>query len=452
VSRGYLGAVTGNVRRAAAFAVVGGLSLLAPVVAGRVSTTVLTAVTTVPFVAVAVGALYLVDGGRLFDLFARPGDYEERRLYGLAGFAMAAAGLGLLATAFGLPVGVFVASVLLLAVGSLAQAAARGAGAGPFPATAAFTGGAFLAGSGAALAVTLLEGGRPDVALAAFLGATGALSAALLRSVLFERDDPLVMVSTALLLWGLVELGVAAGTTQVAVGVVVTVGFGIVAYALGTASIQGMLTGVLLALFAIVLGGYGWFALLITFFGLGGLSTKYRYEEKLDRDIAEENDGARGSGNVLANAAVGLVAVLAFAASDAAGLPPELFRLAFAGSVATAMADTLSSELGGLYDDPRLVTTLRPVPPGTDGAITLQGEVAGLVGAGIIAGIAAIFFGLGPLPTLLVVAAGFVGMTVDSLLGATLEGGRLGNGGVNLLATLAGAVTAAALALPLVWP
>ncbi|MFB6205084.1 MAG: TIGR00297 family protein, partial [Haloglomus sp.] len=221
------------------------------------------------------------------------------------------------------------------------------------------------------------------------------------------------------------------------------------AFALGTASLTGMLTGVLLALLAIVLGDYGWFALLITFFGLGGLSSKYRYEEKRARGIAEANEGARGSGNVLANSAVALVAVVFFAASGRVGVPPELFRFAFAGSVATAMADTLSSEIGGLFDEPRLITTFERVEPGTDGAVTWQGELAGVVGAAVIGGIAALFFNLGPVATAVVVAGGFAGTLADSLLGATLEGPLLGNQGVNLLATLAGAVVSAALALAL---
>jgi len=38
-------------------------------------------------------------------------------------------------------------------------------------------------------------------------------------------------------------------------------------------------------------------------------------------------------------------------------------------------------------------------------------------------------------------------MTVDSILGATLEGGRVGNQTVNFLGTLAGAIVSAALAL-----
>jgi uncharacterized membrane protein len=81
--------------------------------------------------------------------------------------------------------------------------------------------------------------------------------------------------------------------------------------------------------------------------------------------------------------------------------------------------------------------------------VTWQGELAGIAGAGVIAGIAAVAFELGPTATLVVLLGGFVGMTVDSLLGATLEGHTLGNQSVNLLATLAGAVAGALLAVGL---
>jgi uncharacterized protein (TIGR00297 family) len=427
--------------------VVGALSLLVPALVGRVGDPAATAAATLPFVLITAAALYVVDEGRLFDLLARPGDYEERRLFGLAGFALAAAGLALLATQFGLPPEAFVAGVVVLVSGNLLQAVARASGANPFLAVGAFAAGGTVGGAGGLVVVGVLTGAPLSPSLLVFLAASGALFAALLRSMLFERDDPLVMLSGTLFLWGLLELGVVVGPTRVAFGVVVTVLLGYVAYALETASLEGMLTGVLLALLAIVLGGYGWFALLVTFFGLGGLASKFRYEEKARRGIAEDNEGVRGSGNVLANSSVALVAVLAFAASGAVGLPPELFRFAFAGSVATAMADTFSSEIGGLYDDPRLVTTLERVDPGTDGAVTWQGEVAGLLATGVVAGIAAVFFDLGAVVAATVVLAGFLGMTLDSILGATLEGGALDNQSVNFLATLGGAVAGALLAL-----
>jgi uncharacterized protein (TIGR00297 family) len=182
----------------------------------------------------------------------------------------------------------------------------------------------------------------------------------------------------------------------------------------------------------------------VTFFGLGGLASKYRYEEKLDRGIAQENDGARGGGNVLANSAVALVAVVGYAASGLAGIDASPFRFAFAGAVAAALADTFSSEFGGLFDAPRLVTTLERVEPGTDGAVTWQGAIAGLVGSAVIGGLGGVFFGFTSAAVALVAVTGFAGMMIDSVLGATLEGSRLDNQSVNLLATLSAGLLAAA--------
>jgi uncharacterized membrane protein len=48
---------------------------------------------------------------------------------------------------------------------------------------------------------------------------------------------------------------------------------------------------------------------------------------------------------------------------------------------------------------------------------------------------------------LVVAVAGLSGMTMDSLLGATLEGDALGNQSVNFLATLTGAFVGASLAV-----
>ncbi|MFB6117300.1 TIGR00297 family protein [Halosegnis sp.] len=442
-----------DLQRAVAFAAVGLCSLAAPAVEGGPTARTAAVLAAVPFLAVAGYALFLADRGRAFDLFARRGDYEEGRLFGLGGFALAGAGLSALAAGSSLPAPVVAMAVFALTGGRIATVAVGSRLSHEFLATAAFGVGALLWGLVGAYAALVVEAGgalivpaSPAPTLLVFLAATAAVGAGLLRAMLFERDDPLVLVSVSLLLWLFVALDVAVPPLRLAIGLAVTVLLGYVAYALGTASVPGMLTGVLLALFAIVLGGYGWFALLVTFFGLGGLAAKYRYEEKAARGIAEDNEGARGSGNVLANSAAALGAVVAFTASQ--GVVPAAapaFRFAYAGAVAAALADTFSSEFGGLFDHPRLVTTLEPVAPGTDGAVTWQGELFGLLGAGIIAGLAAIAFDLGPAAAGVVLLGGFVGMTVDSLLGATIEGDRLGNQGVNFLATLSGAVASGAL-------
>ena len=299
------------------------------------------------------------------------------------------------------------------------------------------------------------------VAAAVVVGAVSVSTAVVVRSLVYERDAHLTVVVVAIAAWGLTAIGAPPSPLGAVAAVVATAGLGAAAYALGAASVTGMVAGALVLLLTVVLGGVGWFLALTTFYALGGLVSRYRFDEKAARGVAQENAGARGTGNVAANSAVALVSVVGFAATAGdAGTLSVAFALAFAGAVATAMADTLSSEVGGLFDRPRLVTTLRPVPAGTDGAVTWQGEVAGVAGAalvglvvaaetpawGAVVGTAA---PVDPTAALVVALAGVGGMTVDSLLGAAVEGDRVGNETVNFLATLSGAVVAVALGVGL---
>ena len=98
--------------------------------------------------------------------------------------------------------------------------------------------------------------------------------------------------------------------------------------------------------------------------------------------------------------------------------------------------------------DPVLITSFEPVPKGTNGGITLLGEVASL-GASAAIALSALLLGIGDLRLLLFVTlAGFAGSNVDSLVGALFENrGYVGNAGTNLIATLAGGLMALALVL-----
>ncbi|WP_435069028.1 DUF92 domain-containing protein [Haloplanus sp. C73] len=434
--------MTSPLRRAGGFAAVGTLALAAPEL-GKAAAA--------PFAIVALLAAFVIDDGPVFELFARAQDRRDGQLNGLAGFALAATGLAILSTAprESMPTEVFVAAILVVAYGNVGARAVERLWSDPGRSVAGFSFAAFLAAAAGQLVIAWTVGRAPAPAAVVFLAAAGALVAALLRSMLYERDDPIVLLSTGLLLWLFHTIGVDAGVVAVGAALLVTVALGYVSYRTGTASVPGMVTGVLLGLLTIVFGGVGWFAILIAFFGIGGLSAKYRYAEKNKRGVAEDNEGARGSGNVLGNAAVALVAVIGFAASANLQMDATLFRFAFTGSLAAAMSDTLSSEIGVLFDEPRLITTLERVDPGTDGGITWQGYVVGVVGAGLVAAVAvAVFtFDAPALAALTVVAGGVAGMTVDSVLGATLEGGRVGNQTVNFFGTLAGAVASAALAV-----
>jgi uncharacterized protein (TIGR00297 family) len=436
--------VTSTLRRAGGFAAVGTLALAAPELGQAAAA---------PFAIVALLAAFVVDEGPLFDLFARPQDRRDGRLNGLAGFSLAATGLALLATVprQSIPLSIYVATVFILCYGNLGARLVEERSSDPFRSAAGFVAGAFVAAFGGQVAVvSMLDASvMPVLPALAFVASSGALVAALLRSMLYERDDPLVLLTTGFLLWLFATLTDGVATAEITVAIAVTAILGYLSYALGTASVPGMLTGVLLGLLTIVFGGFGWFAVLIAFFAIGGLSSKFRYDQKAERGVAEDNEGARGSGNVLGNAAVALVAVIGYAAGAHLPVDPTLFRFAFTGSLAAAMSDTLSSEIGVLFDRPRLITTFERVDPGTDGGVTWQGYLAGVVGAVVVGGVAVSLFSFAS-PTFAAVAivgGGVAGMTVDSVLGATLEGGRIGNQAVNFAGTLAGALTSVSLAL-----
>lgn len=219
--------------------------------------------------------------------------------------------------------------------------------------------------------------------------------------------------------------------------VVVTAAFAALAYALGMVSAGGAVGGLVIG--TIIYAGLGpqGFAILALFVVGGSALTRLGYQIKHRTGTAQERGGRRGAKNALANCAVAtLCAVLA----PLTGY--EAFTAAFVGSLGAAFADTAESEVGQLYSRaPRLVTTLRPVPPGTDGAVSLPGTLAGVVVALLTATLG---FSLGMLEsataTLLVALAAFLGTVGDSLVGALAR--RAGNELTNVLCTLVAALLA----------
>lgn len=122
-------------------------------------------------------------------------------------------------------------------------------------------------------------------------------------------------------------------------------------------------------------------------------------------------------------------------------LAPMSFMVAALAALVEAAADTVSSELGKvLSSQPRMITSLRKAEPGTDGAISWGGTLAGITAAGIVA-IVGTYALRGDLFMFIVSCAGGVfGLFFDSLLGATMERrGWINNDMVNFLSTASAA-------------
>jgi len=215
------------------------------------------------------------------------------------------------------------------------------------------------------------------------------------------------------------------------------------AYALHTVNASGAAMGFVLGSTVYAAGSPGAFALLLLFFVVGSAATRVGYRKKLAAGIAQEEGGARSWRHAVANA--GGPALLALGSA----LTPyrDLFLVGVAGALATATGDTVSSEMGKAFGRRTfLLTSFRPVPPGTVGAVSLEGTLAGTAGV-LLASAAAVLLEVISLAAVPWVAvAGFLAFMLEGYLGALFETrGLLSNEQVNFANTVMGAGLAMAL-------
>ena len=174
---------------------------------------------------------------------------------------------------------------------------------------------------------------------------------------------------------------------------------------------------------------------LTLFFGLGTFVSQWKVQKKRELGVAQEKGGQRTIVNALSNG--GMAGFCGFLAWY---FPNEhlMFELMMVTSVAAATSDTFSSELGNIYGSRYFnILTFKTDRRGKDGVISLEGTLAGLVGAFLIAINYAFFEGWSTY-VIWIIAGGMLGNFMDSLLGATLQQrGWLDNHQVNLVNTIA---------------
>jgi uncharacterized protein (TIGR00297 family) len=204
----------------------------------------------------------------------------------------------------------------------------------------------------------------------------------------------------------------------------------------------------------LVWGTLGWQGYLVVmfYFLVGSAVTRVGMEQKQAEGIAEKRSGARGPENVWGSALTG--ALCAVGTIFVAGFYQKLLLLAYIASFSTKLSDTSASEVGKAYGKRTfLITTLQPVARGTEGAISLEGTLAGFVAS---AAIAFVGWGVGLIDLTGVafcVVSAFIATNLESVIGATLQSkfDWMTNEVVNVINTLIGAIAAGLLALTWRW-
>ena len=242
-------------------------------------------------------------------------------------------------------------------------------------------------------------------------------------------------------------------TPATAKGLAICAAFGLLVWLLRAATPPAALAGFLLT-FCIYLGTVeqpngSWFhtALLpgLALFLLAFAATRFRRGRKERIGLAESRRG-RAASQVAANMGVAALAGVAMPAHLPLLSSPHSRALIvpLIAALAEAAADTVSSEVGqAIGGVPVLITTLKRLPPGTDGAVSFPGTVAGSLAAAVLVLTAMPTLHLDPGQATVAWTAAICGLFADSIIGATLERrGWLNNDAVNFLSTAIAALLA----------
>ena len=229
------------------------------------------------------------------------------------------------------------------------------------------------------------------------------------------------------------------------VWIIVNTVLALLGYFLKTVDVSGLIAGWLIGNIIIV-GSPALYVALLAFFVVGTLCTRLGYARKSADGLAQEKGGRRGAEHAFANA--GVAAICAIAYWRGLGLVPLFMGIA---ALATAAADTAGSEIGQLWGRRAFMPlTFRRAERGKDGAVSIEGTLAGLFGALIVAfaGVAIAVHRLRPgfmgsveidkaRAVIVLALCGFLGSYLESIGGAYLP--RIPNTTMNFLNTAIGA-------------
>ncbi len=195
----------------------------------------------------------------------------------------------------------------------------------------------------------------------------------------------------------------------------------------------------------IVWGTLNWqgYVVVMFYFLVGSAVTKIGMAQKEAEGIAEKRSGMRGPENVWGSALTATLCAIATLFVDSPF--KELLILGYVASFATKLSDTTASEVGKAYGKTTfLITNFQPVPRGTEGAVSLEGTLAGIVGSIAIAFVGWAVGLINLYGIIICIIAAFIATNIESVIGATIQSrfNWLTNEVVNFFNTAIGAIVA----------
>jgi hypothetical protein len=196
----------------------------------------------------------------------------------------------------------------------------------------------FLVGLAAATITNL--GASPDFVL--FVATIGALVGALLMNILHGLEENVVVpLCVGFVMWLFNGFNYSVPVLRLLLTLLFMIVLGYALWRVKLADLSGVISGILMGVLIVSFTDFRWFVLILSFFVISGVFTRYKYDYKRAIGIAQEAGGARGYRNVFGNGLVALVCAIAFGITG-----HTLLLIAYVGAIATATGDTLASEIG----------------------------------------------------------------------------------------------------------
>lgn len=185
------------------------------------------------------------------------------------------------------------------------------------------------------------------------------------------------------------------------------------------------------------------YLVVMFYFLVGSAITKVGIKQKEAEGIAEKRSGVRGPENVWGSAFIAFLCALGYGFGTSSW--QDFFLIGYVASFATKLSDTCASEIGKAYGKSTfLITSFKPVARGTEGAVSLEGTIAGIIASIAIALLSYSLNMINGMGIIICLISAFIATNLESVIGATLQTkiDWLTNEIVNVLNTFIGAIVA----------